>query len=131
MVQQTSKRRIWAAILLILLLLVQPLQLSLIYISFKINQSYIAKNLCVLKEVEGNDCQGCCQLKKKLKQTEEPESRNLPKWRVQKEIDGYCQRFHSKVTAASEARVSKQNCHLYTLALTSGKLSGVFHPPRI
>jgi len=52
----------------ILILSVLGFQLSemLIYISFKLNQDYIAKNLCVEKDVEGSTCKGCCQLKKKL-----------------------------------------------------------------
>lgn len=62
------------AYLLALSILSFQLSEMLVYVSFKINQEYIAKNLCVEKDVEGSTCKGCCQLKKKLddqKQTKE------------------------------------------------------------
>ncbi len=36
------------------------------YLVFKINQKYIAKNLCVERENPENTCNGCCQLNKVL-----------------------------------------------------------------
>lgn len=62
------------AYLLALSILSFQLSEMLVYVSFKINQEYIAKNLCVEKDIEGSTCKGCCQLKKKLddqKQTKE------------------------------------------------------------
>jgi len=50
---------------------------ELIFISFKINQEYIAKNLCIEKDVAGSTCKGCCQLKKKLNEQEE-QKKQLP-----------------------------------------------------
>ena len=50
----------------------------MIYFSFKINQDYIAKNLCVEKEVEGSTCKGCCQLKKKLEHQQEQKKQIPP-----------------------------------------------------
>ena len=43
----------------------------MLYISFKINQDYIAKNLCIEKDVEGSTCMGCCQLKKRMNEQQE------------------------------------------------------------
>lgn len=39
--------------------------------AFYLNQDYIAKVLCIEKEVPDNECQGHCQLKKRLKEEEE------------------------------------------------------------
>lgn len=39
---------------------------SLVLVHFKINQEYIAQNLCVEKELEESSCKGHCQLKKSL-----------------------------------------------------------------
>jgi hypothetical protein len=39
---------------------------SLIFTHFKINQEFIAANLCVEKEIEESTCNGKCQLKKSL-----------------------------------------------------------------
>ncbi|MBX3101483.1 MAG: hypothetical protein KF690_03145 [Bacteroidetes bacterium] len=36
------------------------------YILFKVNQEYIAQNLCVNRDVPGSECQGTCHLKKIL-----------------------------------------------------------------
>ncbi len=50
-----------------------------IYIDFKINQDFIAKVLCIKKDVPNNGCQGNCHLKKQLSKTEEiPASEELP-----------------------------------------------------
>lgn len=45
----------------------------IIYINFKIHQDYIAKQLCVQKEIDDNKCQGCCQLKKEVEKNETPQ----------------------------------------------------------
>ena len=69
----------------ILILAVLSFQLSemLIYFSFKMNQDYIAKNLCVEKDIEGSTCKGCCQLKKKL-EDQQQKKEALPTSRVEK-----------------------------------------------
>lgn len=55
----------------------------LVYFSFKINQEYIAKNLCVEKDVEGSTCKGCCQLKKKLEDQQQTKEA-LPDCQIEK-----------------------------------------------
>jgi hypothetical protein len=47
-------------------ILFQGLAKSYVLIKFELNQEYIAKNLCIKKEVPGNCCQGNCQLTKDL-----------------------------------------------------------------
>jgi len=37
-----------------------------ILFSFSLFRPYIAKNLCEQRDLPGNTCQGCCQLKKQL-----------------------------------------------------------------
>lgn len=39
---------------------------SIIYLNFKVNQEFIAANLCVEREIEESTCNGNCQLKKSL-----------------------------------------------------------------
>lgn len=48
-----------------------------VFVSFKLNQSYIAKNLCVERDNPESTCHGCCQLKEKLAETREQEQ-NVP-----------------------------------------------------
>jgi hypothetical protein len=63
---------------LILLVFTQQFSKVWIYVSFKINQDEIAKNLCIKRNIENNTCQGCCHLKKQLEQDEEETPKQLP-----------------------------------------------------
>jgi hypothetical protein len=53
----------------------------LVVLSFSLNQSYIARNLCEKKDLPGNTCQGCCLLRKQLqnedRKEQSPPARNL------------------------------------------------------
>jgi hypothetical protein len=51
---------------LAIIILLVSMSNMLVYISFKVNQSYIAKNLCIEKENENNSCCGSCVLEKKI-----------------------------------------------------------------
>ena len=44
------------------------------YIEYSLFRGYIAKNLCVKKEIKGNCCQGKCFLKKQIKLADENEN---------------------------------------------------------
>jgi hypothetical protein len=54
-------------------LVIHSLSFAIIYASFKIQQDYIAANLCVKKDEPVNTCQGHCQLKKKIQEHEDQE----------------------------------------------------------
>lgn len=62
----------------------------LVFFSFKINQEYIAKNLCVEKDIEGSTCQGCCQLKKRLNE-QEKQKKELPPQQHEKQNIDFCE----------------------------------------
>jgi hypothetical protein len=49
----------------------------LVYVNFKMQQDYYAKNECVKKDIENNDCEGNCCLKKQLA-AEEKKAPTLP-----------------------------------------------------
>lgn len=72
-----NKMKIFFTGLIIFALLSFQFSEGLIFISFKINQEYIARNLCIEKDVKGSTCKGCCQLKKKLNEHEE-QKKQLP-----------------------------------------------------
>ncbi len=65
------------AIFLVISHLIVQFSEGIIYFSFKINQDYIAKNLCVEKDMAGSTCKGCCQLKKKLDEQQQ-QKKQLP-----------------------------------------------------
>ncbi len=61
---------------LVVLLLTIVFQSSVklaIYVRFKLNQQYYAKNECVKKAIVDNDCEGNCCLKKQLNAEEKKE----------------------------------------------------------
>jgi len=94
---------------------------------FKINQDYIAKNLCVEKEVENNTCQGCCHLKKELEKKETQDKAN-PNHKEQKlqinffSIPSYsCSRFS---LSQKIPFYFIRHSHLMDF------LSDIFHPPQ-
>ena len=61
--------------LFIVSLLIQTFSKQFVVLQFQINQSEIAKTLCVKKEVEGNTCQGKCHLKKELNKLDSTEKK--------------------------------------------------------
>lgn len=69
------------SIILLSVFLIQASAKFIIYVNFKLNQEYIAKNICVKKEIANNDCAGGCCLKESLEKEEKSESPlpNLPK----------------------------------------------------
>lgn len=119
-------------IILVSLLLVQPLSLTWIYASFLINRDYIAQNLCVKKEIRGNTCKGCCQLKKQLKQSNEQEQKSLPQGIRVKAEQIFCARS-SSFGFKKQFAVLNTTCVVINAqeGLATGFLYPVFHPPRI
>lgn len=98
--------------------------------SFYIQRDFIAKNLCVKKEIKNNDCQGQCHLKKQLHEDEKKQEQQLPDIK-QKEI----QLFATNGSAFNIAPIYKS---LYSEKMpttkqgfvSSGFLFSVFHPPK-
>ena len=50
----------------------------IVYFSFKINQDYIAKELCENREIPKMKCNGKCYLAKKLQEQEQEEKEKAP-----------------------------------------------------
>ena len=114
----------------ILILSVLGFQFSemLIYISFKLNQDYIAKNLCIEKDVEGSTCKGCCQLKKKLeKQKDQKEA--LPVNQTEKlDINLYAETRLVLQDIYPEVNEIKND---FILKYCFRPFKQIFHPPRM
>ena len=91
------------------------------------NQDYIAKNLCVEKDVEGSTCQGCCQLKKRMEEQQESKKALPPVQTEKHSIDfiGQSESWRINYYPVSEDLVSKKieenkNCIFQR----------IFHPPQ-
>lgn len=77
------------SISLAVLILLQSFNMVWIVFSFKANQEYIAKNLCVNRSKPKMKCNGKCHLVKKIKESKEekPNQAPTPKIDEQRQLD--------------------------------------------
>ncbi|MEN8115412.1 MAG: hypothetical protein ABFS16_00415 [Bacteroidota bacterium] len=99
-------KQIFSVILVFSILSLQFSEL-LIYVSFKLNQDYIAKNLCVEKDVEGSTCKGCCQLKKKVTDQQEQKKDLPPTQTGKQDINLYSQTDGFQLSFSPSGRLLK------------------------
>lgn len=98
-----------------------------VFISFKINQDYIEKYLCVNRDNPESECHGCCQLKKELEEQKETTS-DMPDTQLKKvEIQYFpSSSSHFKLFTSD----SEGHNQPYQYAHYSTALKDIFHPPR-
>jgi hypothetical protein len=116
------------AILLVFSFLTQNISKLIIVINFRINQEYIAKNLCEKKDEPESCCHGKCELKKQL--DEEDKKENFPETTFKDKFEK--QNYYTptlNVFASSES-VSEPNFN-YISSISSTGLSEIFHPPSL
>ena len=117
-------------ILLTLLVFLQPLSKVWIFVSFKINQDYIAKNLCENRAKPILKCNGKCQLMKKLKQADKEEEKQTPQTIKEKVEELYClNQSNFNVSQKLDFEVKKQSLFGYTFQNYSSFQSTLFRPP--
>ncbi len=115
--------------MLLFSMLLQSFSKIVIWIEFKMNQEFIAKNLCVQKEVEDNCCQGSCHLKEKMEEDDKNQDAQNSNVKTLKEIqlfheNSICLLLHCPLTLEN-VYVSFQKKHLPTFT------KGIFHPPNL
>ena len=117
-------------ILLTLLIFIQPLSKVWIFVSFKINQDYIAKNLCENRAKPILKCNGKCQLMKKLKQADKDEEKQTPQTIKEKLEVLYCHnQANFNVSQKFAFEVKKQSFFGYKFQNHSSYQSTIFRPP--
>lgn len=121
-------RKIVTALLLFSLLL-QTFSRAGIYLSFKVNQDYIARVLCINKAKPQMHCNGKCYLAKKLKQAEEQEQKQVLLKTL--ELNLCCQELHTFNFVRIPLIVNRKLVPFYLVKFTFSALLGIFHPPRI
>ncbi|WP_163717372.1 hypothetical protein [Mangrovibacterium lignilyticum] len=98
-----------------------------VYLSFKINQDYIEKYLCVNRDNPESACHGCCQLKKELQEQHETKS-EMPDNQVKKiEIQYFP--ISSKDISLLPLHVEKQKSQRNVVLHPFGG-NEIFHPPK-
>lgn len=121
----------FTAILFALLIILSSHREALIYLSFKLNQTYIAKNLCIQKNEQVNSCCGKCVLKKQLaeSQKKENEGENPISTKELMPLIFVCSQFRNSIINPEIALDQKFKI---SVAICSRLLTlGIFHPPRI
>nr|WP_321406467.1 hypothetical protein [uncultured Carboxylicivirga sp.] len=114
-------------ILLSIVSLVASLHYSVTLMIFKINQDYIAQNLCVQKDIQNNTCQGCCHLKKQF-QTHEEQKSALPENSDRKLVVDFF--INKKTSLLPDNSIQKLNYKPYCFAPVSLYEASIFHPPK-
>lgn len=102
-----------------------------IIVDFLVNQEFIAKVLCINKEVVTSSCNGKCYLKAQLKEAEKQEEQKAP---TSKKAPIEILQFYPVSSVDSEAYVfgvlNKLNVTIDSKVLTDSFLSHTFRPPK-
>jgi hypothetical protein len=116
----------------LLLIYLLPLLVKVyIIVDFKIHQKQIAKELCVEKDIPESSCKGKCQLEKKLKETEEKESRNWPE-SISHKTEQHFVPLSVQLLHQHNAFINLSFPILFNEHLCcSGFLQDIFKPPKI
>ena len=125
-------RRLICFSLLIAILCSQSSKLF-IYFSFKINQEYIAKELCENREVPKMNCHGKCYLVKQLKQEEQKQENNEKapvKQRISLDVLCFVKQ-PALILLTQYKSAQKISCLRSDFSLQKGYSVKVFQPPRV
>ena len=119
------------AILLLLALIFNICRFEIPYIQYDIFESYIAKNLCVNKDVPGSSCHGKCFLDKQIKITNETSDANQSNSNKKVQTNDVKEFLstHTVVPKAIEITLTPL-AHLET-SITSRYISAIFIPPQL
>jgi predicted nuclease of restriction endonuclease-like (RecB) superfamily len=117
--------------ILALLVLLQPLSKTWIFVSFQLNQDFIASVLCINRDIPVNTCQGKCYLKKRLKETHQDEqkqanAREKSPFEILISHQPSVFQFLSVQDRIIENTPNNVQSHTYI----SRFISDIFHPPR-
>lgn len=123
-------RKIVALFVLVLILL-QSFSKMGVYLSFKINQIYIANTLCINKAKPQLHCNGKCYLAKKLRQAEQQEQKQQAFSLKLPDVHLCCQQLHAFCFSRLAALSPQSPLPPYTWVAPSPSLIGIFHPPQV
>lgn len=119
------------SILLALLILLQSFSKVWIIFSFKINQDYIAKVLCINRDKPELHCNGKCFLMQRIRAEEEKERKELPqKLKEQKEVLYCLNKFDWLIDRSKNWTDKTKNTFSHQTPFTSDFVKGIFRPPK-
>ena len=111
---------------MILVILLDTCSKSVIVVNFLLNQSQIASELCVMKNIPGNHCNGKCHLKKELQKESQRENK-MPENEFSK-YEAVKSDFENSTNPYNLAQVEKI-FYFYNSKLEEQNPSAIFRPP--
>ncbi len=103
---------------------------AIVYVTFKINQTEIAKTLCVLRAKKDNICNGNCVLRAELKKQAENEKKHESLLKEKSEIV-YTNSVIDYDFSPNIYVVTSKTTNYYLSAKPKSKIFVVFHPPTV
>lgn len=123
--------KFFAVPILILLLMSQTFSSLFVVLSFKLNQDYIAKNICENRYRPQLNCKGNCVLMKKLKQQEKEEQNSPAALKLDISTVVISSRSFFATIDKPAIVVSRAYILLYNIGRPVSRSSSVFHPPSL
>jgi hypothetical protein len=100
--------------------------------SFKINQDYISKVLCINRDKPKLHCNGKCVLMQRIKAEEEKEKKEMPqKLKEQKDIFYYFSHFSWQIERPKDWTNKTKSTFSHQTPFTSALVKGIFRPPKL
>lgn len=102
-----------------------------VYVGFKANQSYIAKDLCINRNRPWLHCNGKCYFMKKIRQAEENEKKQEAKDNLSRlEISFFQQPYRVEFIEPQILEPCKSGFAPYNCKYSNSYLSTIFRPPK-
>lgn len=117
--------------ILMLLIMSQTFSNWFMIMSFKLNQEYIAKNLCENRYRPQLNCKGNCVLMKKLRQQEKEEQNSPAALKLDISTVVISSRSFFATIDKPAIVVSRAYILLYNIGKPVNRPSSVFHPPSV
>lgn len=115
-------------LIMFLSMLMQSISKGIIWVDFKLNQDYIAANLCENKADPSMGCNGKCQLNKKLNKDE---AQKKASHEVRSEVVLFFEQIAIKVPTYYPFNTVRKYASVVDSRLLEGNLSPQFQPPII
>lgn len=110
--------------------MLQSFSIVWVVLSFKINQTYIARVLCINRNQPELSCNGKCILAQRIQANEGAEKESIPQHvKDQKEILYCLNVFPRQAIYFNGRKHNPQKLFLYQMNLSSAFVRGIFHPP--
>ncbi len=116
-------------ILLLLIFSFQIFEVGFITLHFKMNQKYIAEVLCINRDKPESHCNGCCQLKKELNESEERKKEQTPLI-TQNKTEVFWEDFPTLIPD-NVCREIAPTPTIFPDCKIESRISEIFRPPRL